>query len=514
MTWIWVAATTLTTWFMVGILALGATVFRSRRWEQDFAKAASREQERRGLTDRKLTVDEHDAVDTMDGNKPAHPDNLGVPFRGFGLRAIAVLAGYSDSRELAMLIAGRRRELLGRALARQSAQALRFATARWTARAWILQKRISRIEVAAKGIVWLGRRSVNEVTAIVKEYSTKLGVVAVFASSPYWLLTRDLEGAVSAPDLIGLVTKLVLPGLVLWAMGVLLCRIVVAHAGSPRTWPRRKVIAASLTGFISIAAAAGAQLVSSSLADRKWSWWADSGSHSHNGIRVGAAIAAVTFLWMTVVAAWRAFNRRLLASVRIAAAGLSAFLLAIDLLAADLAVTGAVTPSLRTMAIWFLTLACFAIFLSWVFTAYELFGRYTTLVRAGVEVPRRGLSRWLVGVWFLSVATVVVFAATPDATHNTAVGLALIVPAMVTALGTVPVMVVTVAFVRRVNAYFERHATAVTEGCLPDQVSGDAQRLLNRRNASRNIGFGLASGSSASTSANACSAPTSQDCAP
>ncbi len=514
MTWIWVAATTLMTWFVLGISLLGATVFRSRRWEQEFAKAANQEVIRRGLQDRTLSRDEQNAVDTMAGNKPAHPDNLGVPLHGLGLRAFAVLAGCSDSRELAVLIAERRKELLGRALERQAVQARRFTTVRWAARAWVVQKWLSRAEVAVKGIVWLGRRSVNEVTAIVKEYSAKLGVVAVFASSPYWLLTRDHDGALSAPDLIGVLTKLVLPGLVLWAMGVLLCRIVVAHAGPPRTWPRRKVIVASLTAFTSIAAAAGAQLVSSSLADRQWSWWADLDDHSHNSIRVGAAIASVTFLWLTVGTMWTAFNRRLHASARITAVGLGASLLAIGLPAADLVVTGAVTSLLRTWAIWLLAVAGLAVVVSWVFKAFEWCGRYTTLASAGVEVPRRGFSRWLLGVWFLSVAAFVVFAGTPAATDNAAVVLALIVPAMVTALGTVPVMVVTVLFVRRVNTHFERHATAIAENSLSGQPPDDAQELHNRRNASRNTGLGLASGSTSSTLANACSAPTPERCAP
>lgn len=514
MTWIWVAATTLMTWSVFGISLLGATAFHSRRWEQEFAKAASQEEERRGLSDRKLSRNEHDAVDTMKGRKSPHPDNLAAPFHGLGLRAFAVLAGYSDPRELAMLVADRRRELLGRALERQAAQARRFTTVRWAVHAWVVQKRLSRTEVAVKGIVWLGRRSVNEVTAIVKEYSTKLGVIAVFVSSPYWLLTRDHAGALAAPDLIGLLTKLVLPGLVLWAIGVLLCRILVAHAGSPRTWPRRKVVGASLTACVCIAAGAGAQLVSSLVADQNWSVWSYADDHSHNNIRIGAAIASMTLLWMTIVAARSVLNWRLLTSERIAAVALSAVLLAISLLAIGVVFAGAVASLLRTVAISFFVLGCLVFSASWVFKAYECFGRYTSLARAGVEVPRGGFSRWLLGVWLLSVTAIVVCAGTPAATDNTAVGLALIVPAMVTALGTVPVMVVTVLFVRRVNTYFERHATAEAENNLSGQSSGEDQRLPNRRKASRNTGFGLASGNASRTSANACSTPTPERSVP
>lgn len=234
MIWIWVAATTATTWFLAMVLVLGATAFRSRHWAEAFTTIAKWEEERRGLDSRKLTSDERHAIGVMIGPEPASPDDSGKPFRGLGLRTFSIVSGYGDVRALAAHVVERRETLLGDALGRQLRQVARFRTVRWASRAWVVQKQLSRIEVAVRGIVWLLPRSLNEIAAIVKEYSTKLGVVAVFLSSLYWLLVRNKDGSgLSAPDVIGLLTKLGLPGLVLWAMGVLLFRALVAPRRSP-----------------------------------------------------------------------------------------------------------------------------------------------------------------------------------------------------------------------------------------------------------------------------------------
>ena len=146
---------------------------------------------------------------------------------------------------LAAHVVERRESLLGDALQGQLRQVARFRTVRAASRAWVVQKRLRRIEVAVRGVVWLLPRALNEITAIVKEYTTKLGVVSVFVGALYWRLVTSQDGSgPSAPDVIGLLTKLVLPGLVLWVIGVLLFRVIVAHAGSPRSWPRRAVITA------------------------------------------------------------------------------------------------------------------------------------------------------------------------------------------------------------------------------------------------------------------------------
>jgi multisubunit Na+/H+ antiporter MnhB subunit len=153
------------------------------------------------------------------------------------------------------------------------------------------------MEVAVRGMVWLLPRSLNEVTAIVKEYSTKLGVVAVFACSAYWLLVRTHDDSgLSAPDVIGLLTKLALPGLVLWAVGVLLFRVVVARAGPPKSWPRRAVITASLAVGAGIASAAAADFTAKKLQPHEQQWLAHVDSNNPITFRIVTAFLLGAFL--------------------------------------------------------------------------------------------------------------------------------------------------------------------------------------------------------------------------
>src|ERR1700751_2858889 len=116
MTWIWVAATTATTSFLAMALLLGATVFRSRDWDEAFTAVARWEVERRGLNNRKLSQDQKHAIKVMLGPEPKRIDDSGRPFRGLGLHTFSVLSGYSDVRALAADVVERREELLGKAL--------------------------------------------------------------------------------------------------------------------------------------------------------------------------------------------------------------------------------------------------------------------------------------------------------------------------------------------------------------------------------------------------------------
>ena len=460
MTWIWVAATTATTLFLIMAVVLGATAFRSRHWDKAFTAIARWEEERRGLTNRKLSPDDKRAVRVMVGPESANPDDSGRPFRGLGMRTFSILNGYGDIRALAAHVVERRETLLGDALQRQLRQVARFRTVRWASRAWVVQKWLSRIEVAVRGMVWLLPRSLNEITTIVKEYSTKLGVVAVFLSSPYWLLVRNQDGSgLSAPDVIGLLTKLVLPGLVLWAMGVLLFRVLVAHAGAPRTWPRRAVVTAGLAAAISIALTVAANRIAEKLGPLEEKWLAQVDSNDPTTVRVFAALLVAGFLWIACRSAVNALDKTTLMSGRIGALAAGTILVAISIPMAGLAATGTVASPLTTaMYAMFLTACSFGL-VSAAYWVLEWIDRYKTLVRHGVKVPRRGFSWWLFGAWVLSMSMVPVLATIPADVQNGGIELALLVPTVFATLGTFPIVLVTALFVRRVNAHFERHMT-------------------------------------------------------
>jgi hypothetical protein len=458
--WMWGTALTAMVWFLAMVGAAGATVFRSRQWDAAFREIAVWELQRRGFSDRKWSLAEEKAVCLMFGKTPTIAGDNGMPFEGLILSAFAVLSGYGDRRELAALLIARREVLLSEALERQLRRAARFWTARWASRAWIAQKWFSRLHVAFRGIAWLLPRSLNEIAAIVKEYSTKLGVVAVFAGAVYWVAIDDQEGIrASGPDIVGFLAGLVLPSLVCWAMAVLLFRILVAFAGPPKNWSRRGLLVVGLTVAISVGLILVSEIASTGFALIEPRWLAQVDFAEPITHRITAAMLAMGFVWMAYKSALRALDRFRRASDRIGALGICAMVLGFAIPLAGMAASGTALPALRTamLASIAVSLAMVAVSSGW--RACEWIDRYVRLARDGVSVPRRGFSWQLIAVWVLSMAMLGVQAVLPTNVRKSSLGLALEIPPLLAILGMIPLAVISVLFVRRVNTYFERHTT-------------------------------------------------------
>ncbi|OCB54216.1 hypothetical protein A5722_21715 [Mycobacterium vulneris] len=458
--WMWGSALTAFAGFIFAVAALGSTVFRSRHWAAAFREIAVWEVQRRGVIERKRSSTDDKAIDLMLGQDPVFEDS-GSPFENLLRPTFSVLSGYGGNRDLATLIIGKREDLLAAALECQLRRAARFSTLRWASRAWIAQKSLSRVEVGLRGVVWLLPRAVKEVIAIVKEHSTAVGVVVVFAGSVFWTLVKNYEGADTSPsDIIGFLVKLVLPGLMLWALGVLLFRIVAAFAGPPKAWSRRAVITVGLTTMGSVGAAVALNAASKSLVPLEQNWLEQLDTHDPTVLRIAAACLSAGFLWLACRSARRALDRTRLMSYRIGVVSASFMLLAFSIPLAGMVVTGTVVAPLRTAMF---TLFSIALALGLVSSACEVrewIDRYRRLVRDEVRVPRWGFSWWLIGGWFLAMSMVFVQTALPAGMQNSPLGVALVVPPMLAMLGLIPLAVTSVLFVRRVNTYFERH-TAV-----------------------------------------------------
>ncbi|GLE57815.1 hypothetical protein NJBCHELONAE_31240 [Mycobacteroides chelonae] len=458
MTWVWIAATLATTWFLIMVLVLGATVFRHRSWGWAFYFLGCSEVERRGFNDRKGSSDQQHAIDMMVGPVPTSLDISVGPLNGLVLRAFQIFSGYAEARTLVADIEDKRRTLLSDMLDRQLQRAGRFRSIRWASRAWVIQRRISRIEVAVRGIIWLLRRSLNEVTTIVKEYSTKLGVVAVFVSSPYWLIVRKQDGSgLSAPDALGFLTKLVLPGLVLWAMGLLMSRMLVGHAGLPKSWPRQSVVKVVLVVLFSVLIGGAGDFMSRQVGELKW--LERVGPAEPQTSPIVMTFFLVGILWLGYKAGRHMLDRNLLMSARVRGLAASAVAAAISVPIAGLIAVGAVPQPMRTAMFGMLIVGALLGLVSGTYGIREWFDRYRTLVRAGVEIPRWGFSWYLVGAWACSLVLVFILEAIPAAARNPGVQLVLMAPAAFGLLGALTVLPITVLFVRRVNTRFEQRMT-------------------------------------------------------
>ena len=182
-------------------------------------------------------------------------------------------------------------------------------------------------------------------------------------------------------------------------------------------------------------------------------------SNDPTTFRVLAALFLAGFFWIACSVAGRALDKTMLMSGRIGALAASMMLVAISIPMAGAAATGTVPSLLRAPMYAMFLAACIFGLVSLACKVLEWIDRYRTLVRAGVKVPRRGFSWWLIGAWVLSMTTVLVLGAIPAKVQSSAIELVLFVPALLATLGMFPIAVVTALFVRRVNTHFERHET-------------------------------------------------------
>jgi hypothetical protein len=428
-------------------VAVGIPLFRARDWAMAFRWLAVMEVERRGLLARSRSLLDEDAILRMLGAEP-------VPSRSsyIGLRALAVLIGYRDARELAVHIAERRQTLLLQMLHRQARRVERVRTVKWASRLWVAQRSLSQIEVALRGSAWLLRRSLKEIVAVGKDPSAELGVVAVFAGSLYWLLVRKKNGS-AAPDVLDVLNDLVVPGVILWSIGVLLLRMLVARFGRRQSWSTKIVKVIVAAGLISTGVTYLANLLGHGLA-------AFTGRVSLDH-RVVALFAAVGIVFMAWASAKRVPDQSLRKSDRIGSLAVSLLFLAMSIPAASLVFSASARlPSPLRMATFAMLIAgCLVVLVSVVYSVGEWLDRSRTLALAGVEVPRRGFSVELLGAWVFSLLAVVVSTMIPVTVLNDRVWMILLPPALFAFLGAIPILIVTCFYVRRVNAYFEQHNT-------------------------------------------------------
>lgn len=461
MGWMWGIAMTVMSTVLISVVTLGTAVFCSRRWDAAFREIAVWEVERRGLDDRKWSSADYRAISRLLGPEPRGPHSSDNPFGGLALPTLSVLCGSSDVRDVASLVVEKREALLGTVLERQLRRVARFSTVRWAARIWVAQKRLSRLEVAMRGAAWLLLRSFDEVANIVKEHSTKLGVAAVFAGALYWRMARNTsQHTDSAPDIVGALTGLAIPGLILWAIGVLLFRILVAIAGPPSGWSRRAAATCA-----SVAALIAGSMLAANFMDKRLTpltqQLRDRVDPSDPAtFRIMAGVFSVGLLWMAHKLAIDSLDRNRLVSDRIGVLAAGGILAAPAVPLVDIAVTGKVSAPFQAAMAASMVLSCLLSTVGLGFVVREWIGRYKILVRAGVRVRRRGFSWWILGTWAAAMTMPFVLAALPTRLQNSILGLALIVPPSLAMLGTFPLIAVCLLFIRRVNAHFERHMTA------------------------------------------------------
>ena len=176
--------------FIFLIVVAGAVAFRSPDWATAFQEAAIDEIYRRGLLNRRLSLQDERAIDAMVSELAE-----GGEMTAWELTLLSVLADEPDYERLSAELDAIRAELLSRMLERQRERVRRIGTLRYASKIWVAQKFASRAEVAARGTIWLFRRTWKLCVAIFSPWSVHASVVAVILGAFYWQFTRNNSAA-------------------------------------------------------------------------------------------------------------------------------------------------------------------------------------------------------------------------------------------------------------------------------------------------------------------------------
>lgn len=449
MDWFWFPAALVSTWFLIAVLVVGAVAFRAPTWSNAFYGLAWDEAVRRGLDRGIPSLQAEAMVLKMAGDEPTTPE-----YPDMELKALAVLSGSTNLAELTAEIQARRDALLEQMCDRQCRRVEHISTLRWASRIWIAQRFLSRLEVAARGVVWLIGQCLKEIGNLIKSVSVNVGIAGVFVGLAYWLMSRERDDG-GPSQILGDIGIYGTIAVILWAISVLLYRLVVLRFGPPWSWPRRVVITTVIAAPITVAVAFAAQIASRWLGERQQQWLDHVDTTSPAAQRVVAALFAVGCIWMLRVPIKVLRYRSLLMSDRLGTLSSIAIFSALAVAAGGRVISDTYSSGLRFTFFALLLIASLFGLLSGIFEVTEWFGRYQWLRQAKVAIPRRGFSWWLVGGWIGSFVTLGVVSSIRTLSAHNIVQLLLIIPTLFSVLGMIPVLIITTLFVRRVNKYYE-----------------------------------------------------------
>ncbi len=389
---------------------------------------------------------------------PSRSDGSEYPF--LGLQLFTVLSGYGSARELALCLAERRKSLLAAMLERQRKRVDSVRTLRWASLIWVAQRRLSRFDLAIRGVAWLLPRVLREIFVIAGEYSTRFGVVGVFLGSVLWLFHGAQDNsAEAAPQILDLVGRVALLGAVFCPMVILLFRTAVAYFGDPRGWPWNLIIRA-----IAICIAAELVLGAVHFSVKKIEPMLPNIEIVNPvTVRAFALFFSAVFLLLASSAAKSATTgaiaKRLYSSVRIEDLAVALLMVVASIWIATHSISTTVWPPLEAGLGAVAIVALIMMLISRGVASQEWLERERMLVRHGVEVPKRGFSWVLLRAWVGSVGLLLVAVIVPDLAHNNAIQWVLLPISIFATIGVGPVLVITYLYVRRVNAYFEEQMT-------------------------------------------------------
>ncbi|WP_131832117.1 ankyrin repeat domain-containing protein [Mycobacteroides abscessus] len=303
-------------------------------------------------------------------------------------------------------------------------------------------------------------------------------VIAVFVGAWVLWIKRD-----SDTDLFHLISGLAIggPALVcIWALGVITYRWIVANAGPPSEWNRRRAIQGALILTACMGLAAGMQKLSDWLKNKNYlGHYLDSvDPHNINSMRVFCVLMMAGALVPMSRAARATLFPYLPASEKIGFVSFIFFLFSVQILLGGIAINGYSDTWSHTAGMIAIGVSLIVMFCSWIVSGVEWVGKYKKLRSQRIEIPRKGFSPRLFAFWTISVLILTVGVPLSGKIRSPMLELLLLPLMLFAGFGFYYLLATSYFYVRRVTRIYERSQVRdVLE--LVAEVSDDGQSYLH-----------------------------------
>ncbi len=448
--WIGLALALPIMWSSLLVVFAGSRAFRSSAWRESIRQAAIFEVRRRGIVGKRISAESLAAIYKMVGDEAEEADTTDAHDT-----AIWALTG-EDGEALEAELAANRQLMLDETINRLRTSVENVHTIVNASKIWVAQIIHSRTRVALRGVWWLLPRFIRNMTDLISRPGRVVTIVAVFVGAWVLWIKRDSE-----TDLFHLISGLAIggPALVcIWALGIITYRWIVANAGPPAEWNRRRVIQGTFVIPICMGLAVGMQKLSDWLKNKDYlGRYLDSvDPHSSNTMRVFCLLMIVGALVPMSRAARATMFPDLPISEKTGFVSFILFLFSVQILLGGIAVNGYSDTLSHTAGLIAFALSFLVMFCSWIMSGVEWVGKYKELRSRNIEVPRKGCSPRIFAYWIGSALLLAVAIPVNSQLRSSLIDLLLFPVVLFTGFGFYYLIAVSYFYIRRVSRIYER----------------------------------------------------------
>lgn len=240
--WIGWACAVAALFFVTLIGFFGAIAMNSPRWNHEFHTLGRKEWQRRGLSMRKLTVNEEHCWPRFVG-QDEKPD---IDLRARVLDTLQVLVGADDRSALESFLDERSDAHLAASLQKVSGSVRNISNLAVASRVWATRRWFALMDGYGRSLIWFLPRCFKLLARTIERYMLTATILGIVIGLLYWGFGNTPEGGAYWANFVGVLVTIGTVLALILAVGRQFFAVVVAIRGPVRTWTAKGVAAAAV----------------------------------------------------------------------------------------------------------------------------------------------------------------------------------------------------------------------------------------------------------------------------